>query len=285
LSGYVLESVAKAICDSVGYDFGCGIGQGAFKETFSATQADGVRVAGKVLKPGCSAERSDREVEAMKRCAHPNVAALLELSAIDVDGVQYPFIIEAFMSGGTLEDRLRAGLISRSELLKIGDALIGAVDHIAAKELVHRDFKPANIMFADAQGDAVIGDFGIVRDLRKDSLTQTYLSSGPGTPFFAAPEQLTNDKALIDWRTDQFALAVTLVIAHFGFHPYRRDGENDNQAISRVASRSGPSPTFVQMATQVELPALIKMLAPWPVERFRTPSMLLNAWRAQRGGD
>ena len=54
------------------------------------------------------------------------------------------------------------------------------------RRLVHRDFKPANIMFADAQGNAVIGDFGIVRDLRKDSLTQTYLSSGPGTPFFAA---------------------------------------------------------------------------------------------------
>jgi serine/threonine protein kinase len=285
LSDYGLESVAKAICESVGYDFGCGIGRGAFKETFSATQADGVCVAVKVLKPGCSAERSDREVEAMKRCAHPNVVALLELSTIDFGGVQYPFIIEAFMSGGTLEDRLQDGLISRSELLKVGKALISALEHIASQELVHRDFKPANIMFPDTQGEAVVGDFGIVRDLRKDSLTQTYLSSGPGTPYFAAPEQLTNDKALIDWRTDQFALGITLVIAHFGFHPYRRDGDNDSQAIGRVASRSGPSSTFIQMATEAELPALIKMLAPWPVERFRTPSMLSDGWCAQRGGD
>lgn len=48
----------------------------------------------------------------MKRCAHPNVVALLELSRIDFGGVQYSFIIEAFMSGGTLEDRLQDGLIS-----------------------------------------------------------------------------------------------------------------------------------------------------------------------------
>jgi serine/threonine protein kinase len=285
LSAYALEGIAKAICDLVGYEYGSGIGQGAFKETFSATQKDGARVAVKVLKPGCSAERSDREVDAMKRCSHPNVAALLELSSIEIEGVQYPFIIEAFMSGGTLDDRLRAGLISRSELCSIGDALIGALDHIAARDLVHRDFKPANIMFAAAQGNAVIGDFGIVRDLTKDSLTQTYLSSGPGTPFFAAAEQLNNEKALIDWRTDQFALGVTLAVSHFGFHPYKWPGENDSQAVRRVASRSCPSPLFIDAATQDDLPVLIKMVAPWPVERFRTPPILLEAWRAQRGGN
>jgi serine/threonine protein kinase len=285
LSAYALEPVAKAICDALGYTFGDGIGSGSFKETFSATQPDGVRVALKVLKPGCSTERSDREVEAMKRCAHPNIASLVELAQIEIAGIRHPYIVEKFMGGGTLEDRLRTRLIRRGELLKIGESLIGAVGHIAAQDLVHRDFKPANIMFADTEGEAVIGDFGIVRDLKRESITKTYFPSGPGTPYFAAPEQLTNDKALIDWRTDQFALATTLAIAHFGVHPYRWDGEDENQAIARVANRSGPSPTFVQLATHAELPALIKMLAPWPVERFRTPTMLLEAWRDQRGGD
>jgi len=285
VSVYALEHIAVAICEALGYKFGSGIGAGSFKETFSATRADGVRIALKVLKPGCSTERSDREVEAMKRCAHPNVASLLELSEIEIAGTRHSFIVEKFMAGGTLEDRLRTQLISRSELLKIGDSLIGAVGHIAAQDLVHRDFKPANIMFADTEGEAVIGDFGVVRDLKRESLTMTYFPSGPGTPYFAAPEQLTNDKALIDWRTDQFALGTTLAIAHFGVHPYRWDGEDENQAIARVAGRSGPSPTFVQMATHAELPALIKILAPWPVERFRTPAMLLEAWRAQRDGD
>jgi serine/threonine protein kinase len=210
----------------------------------------------------------------------------IEGSALRTLAIGRSWISVATSLGGPAPPGFAAhGLISRSELLKIGDALISAVDHIAARDLVHRDFKPANIMFAATKGDAVIGDFGIVRDLRKDSLTQSYLSSGPGTPFFAAPEQLTNDKAMIDWRTDQFALGVTLAISHFGFHPYRRNGENDSETVSRVASRSGPSPSFVETATRAELPALIKMLAPWPVERFRTPPLLLEAWRAQRGDD
>jgi serine/threonine protein kinase len=283
LAAYSLESVARAICTSAGYTFGGGIGQGAFKETFLATQPTGTQIALKILKPGCSSERSDREIEAMKRCSHPNIAALLQLSNIDHGGARYMFVIEAFMPGGTLDDRLKHSLLTRGELLEMGASLISALDHIASHDLVHRDFKPANILFTSAGGEPVVGDFGIVRDLRKESLTQTYLPTGPGTPYFAAPEQLTNDKALIDWRTDQFALGTTLSLAHFGFHPYRRTGEDDNQAIQRAAARSGPAPEFVKAATREKLPALLKMVAPWPVARYRTPSELLDGWLAQNG--
>jgi serine/threonine protein kinase len=281
LAEYRLEAVAKAICDANGYTLGLGIGSGSFKETFSATHPDGRALAIKVLKPGCPAERSIREIEAMKRCSHPNVAALLELSTIDEGGVQYTFPMEAFMAGGTLDDRLKNGRIDREQLLEIGAVLIQAVEHIASRGLVHRDIKPANIMFENEDSPAILGDFGIVRDLTKSSLTHTYVPSGPCTPYFAAPEQLNNDKALIDWRTDQFALGTTLTVSHFGFHPYRTVGDEDGQSVVRVSSRSGPSAEFVDAATAGGLPVLAAMLSPWPVQRYRTPSLLLSAWRAQ----
>jgi serine/threonine protein kinase len=220
----------------------------------------------------------------MKRCSHPNVAALLDLSSIDFKGASYTFLIEPFMAGGTLDDRLKEGRIGREQVLEMGEALINAVGHIAAQDLVHRDIKPANIMFASQQSHAVIGDFGIVRDLTKESLTATYFASGPCTPYFAAPEQLNNEKLLIDWRTDQFAVATTLAVAHFGFHPYRPAQGQDDQAVTRVVMRSGIPDAFVQEAHQSGLPVLATMLAPWPVQRYRTPSLLLSAWVAQRGG-
>lgn len=281
MSGYVFEEVAKAVCRFGGFEFGTGVGRGAFKETFSAVDGAGRAIAVKILKPGCSNERSTREIEAMKRCSHPNVASLIELSSIEFAGTQYTFIIEPFMAGGTLEDRLRTGPFGREQVLRVGGELICAIEHIAAHDLVHRDIKPANIMFLYENSPAVIGDFGIVRDLTKTSLTETFLASGPCTPFFAAPEQLNNEKALIDWRTDQFALATTLTIGHFGAHPYADVGDRGDEAVFRVCSRSGPSKTFVREAQLAGLPILPKMLEPWPVRRFRTPQLLFEAWIAQ----
>src|SRR5580698_3710063 len=136
---YVLEPVAQAICAASNYDYGGGIGQGSFKETFLVTRSDGTQLALKVIKPGCSRERSDREVDAMKRCNHPNIIRLLELAEFDHAKTRYSYLVEAFMGGGTLDEHLRKGLLNRRQLLALGDELIRAVSHIADNDLVHRD--------------------------------------------------------------------------------------------------------------------------------------------------
>ena len=74
-----LESVARAICGSGGFQFHEGIAEGSFKETYLIQKSDGTRLALKVLKPGASPERSSREVEAMQ-VEHPNIAALIVLA-------------------------------------------------------------------------------------------------------------------------------------------------------------------------------------------------------------
>ena len=280
MSEYALEGVALAICLQERFTLVSPVGKGAYKETFAVSDGAGRKVALKVLKPGCTSERNEREVAAMKACSHPNVAELLKLGSIIIDGVPHAFMTERFLAGGTLEDKLKVALLDRQAVLDIGEALIQAVANIASNGLVHRDFKPANIMF-DGDGNPVISDFGVVRDLGKSSLTQTYFASGPGTPYFAAPEQLNNDKSLIDWRTDQFALAVTLAIAHFGSHPFLDSGESEALAVDRVAARLGPSKNFKKEAQRAGLESLVKMLSTWPVGRYRTPVQLLTAWRVQ----
>ena len=104
----------------------------------------------------------------MKRCSHPNIIALLELAEFEHAGLKYGYLVERFMEGGTLDERLLKSLLNRKEVLSLGDELILAVGHIAENDLVHRDLKPANIMYPAAGSEAVVGDFGIVRDLEEN---------------------------------------------------------------------------------------------------------------------
>ena len=170
-----------------------GVGKGAFKETFHV-KADGVSEALKIYRPGFSAERTKRETEAMKRCAHPNIARLISIEPFKWKGTTYLIAQEEFLAGGTLTTRLeKSGHLNASQILDLGEALIDAVAHIASHDLVHRDLKPDNVLFREDGDTPVIVDFGLVRDLTQNSLTQTWALQGPGTPFFAPPEQLLNE--------------------------------------------------------------------------------------------
>lgn len=276
-----LKSVAEAISAERDYVFVAAAGAGAFKETYEVHDAEGKRLALKVFRSGMSAERTDREIDAMRRCAHPNIARVVAIDEFEREGERYVFLIEEFLPGGSLAERVqRDGPYTAADTRALAVALVDALAHIASHNLVHRDFKPENILL-DARGAPMIDDFGIVRDLTKESLTQSWALRGPGTPFYAAPEQLNNEKELIDWRTDQFSLGVVLSVITFGVHPYQRDGMTMDQTVEAVAGRAGLADSFVQAASSAGFFALPKMLAAWPVGRFRTPELLAAAWATE----
>jgi serine/threonine protein kinase len=270
--------VAQAFCGANGHQFIGAVGAGAFKQTFHIVLATGEPQALKIYRPGFSPERTSRELSAMQRCSHPNIGRLTAIAGFYHDGVQHLLSVEEFLSGGTLTSRLQRGLLNGPEARGIGGQLVSAVAHIASHDLVHRDIKPDNILFRGDGITPVIVDFGLVRDLVSTSLTQTWLIQGPGTPFFAPPEQLRNEKIMIDWRSDQFSLGLVVALSLFGFHPYQHNGASPEQTVERVAQRGSQSGRFVDAATQAGMPFLIRMTAPWPVERFRTPDDLQRAW-------
>jgi serine/threonine protein kinase len=148
-------------------------------------------------------------------------------------------------------------------------------------DLVHRDLKPDNIMFQEDGVTPMVVDFGLVRDLSSTSITGTWLPMGPGTPYYSAPEQLNNDKELINWRTDQFALGVLLTECILGYHPYSEIGDDPARVVGRVAQKDGPTDRFKADVTRLGLPLLIHMTAPWPVARYRMPEDLAQAWQEQ----
>ena len=276
-----LEPVAQAICGALGCTYSGQAGEGAFKQTFRVEQHGQPRAL-KVYNPGFPVERTQRELNAVMRCRHPNIGTLSAASIFDTGTEQFLFTLEDFLEGGTLSTRTAAGrLLQPAEGKAIGAQLIDAVAHIASHHFVHRDIKPDNILFKADGRTPVLVDFGLVRDLRDSSLTQTWLLQGPGTPLFAPAEQLLNDKDLIGWRSDQFSLGVTLSYAIFGAHPYSDTGLTNPEIVGRVAERRPPGTWFVERANAVGLTALPRMVNPWPIERFRTPADLATAWANQ----
>jgi len=220
----------------------------------------------------------------MKRCSHPNVARLERLAEFEYLGSCYTYLIEPFLEGGTLHSRIeRKGLLRRDEALKLGGSLIDALGHIADQDLVHRDLKGENVMFQSQDHEPIIVDFGLVRDLRQSSLTHTWAIRGPGTPLYAPPEQLNNEKDLIDWRSDQFSLGVMLSYCVFGFHPFSDEGLADAAVVERVASRGAHADRFLSAIDSQRLPVLKRMVNVWPVRRVRTPAQLLQLCQQQKG--
>lgn len=250
---------------------------GASKETYRGVAVGGGPVALKVVnRDKIDEERTDREIAALKRCCTPRVAKLFERVIFQAsDGKTYDVVVEEFLGGGCLSDLLPT--MPLDEVRRIALELATALGEIFPLRLVHRDIKPANVMFRESGNIPVLVDFGLVRDLAESSLTMTWLPSGPGTRFYSPPEQLLNEKNLIDWRSDQFALGVLVAERLFGRHPYQDEGMTPQEAIRSVAQRSPLPASFLRCARDADFQFLERMLSAWPASRFRQPQQLIAA--------
>lgn len=274
-----LELAARGICDLRQLTFGASVGAGTFKETFRVTDGDGEAIALKVYRPTASLARAEREIEAMVMCDHPNIAKVRFVEALEVKNQRLVYCLEEFLAGGTLRECVEQLPLAAHEARRLLRSLIAALDHLAVRGLVHRDLKPENIMLRADRQTPVVVDFGLVRNLGAPSMTPTWAPQGPCTPFFAPAEQLANEKLLIDWRADQFSLGVTFSLLALGVHPYAETNtDTAEQIINRVAMRKGPALSFAAAADRANLSPLKRMVEPWPVQRYRTPSELIVAW-------
>ena len=270
-----LNYVAATVCSQRSLTLVDELGTGAFKRAY-LVEKDGARYALKVapitpsLRP-----RFEREADALRGCSHPAIAVLHDVFPHSADGHEYWVSIEEFLAGGTLAERCIAGPLDPALVRHIGLTLTSALDHLRTRNLVHRDIKPANILFRTGNA-AVLTDFGIVRMLDAPTLTQDFLPIGPGTPRYAAAEQLLNEQRLIDWRTDQFGLAIVLAECVLGHHPFDTDGDLPH-AIARVARREPVPEATRERLASAGFPGLVKAMAPWPAYRYRMPNMFHDA--------
>jgi eukaryotic-like serine/threonine-protein kinase len=226
-----------------------------------------------------------REARAMAQLSHPNVVAVYDVEAHD-RGIA---LAMEYVAGGTLSTWVSATPRTFVEIL---DVLRRAGEGLAAAhrvELVHRDFKPANILVAD-DGRVKVTDFGLAKpfgsrsdDSRDSELSDdgiTHAGTVMGTPRYMAPEQHQGKEA--DARTDQYAYCVTLWESLTGSPPFSGPSLASLDQAKRAGPPPWPKPSEVPASV---VAALRRGLACRPHDRWPDMHALISAldlWRGRR---
>ncbi|MEO7729564.1 MAG: serine/threonine-protein kinase, partial [Kofleriaceae bacterium] len=183
------------------YELGEPLGAGAMGVVYRARDPELHRVVAiKLVRTSGTRRTSEagllREAQAMARLRHPNVVPIFDVGP--ADGAV--FVAMPLLEGGTLRQWLRGGRRSLAEILDrfiaAGHGLVAA--HAAG--LVHRDFKPDNVLLSD-DGEVLVADFGLARladpaqgsgvtggAAESEALSQA--GDVIGTPAYMPPEQL-----------------------------------------------------------------------------------------------
>lgn len=191
------------------FELGDQIGVGTVGVVYRATSPDiDEPVAVKLLNPNVSGdkgivERFEREIVVMERLNHPHIVR--NYGGGRMDGQL--FYAMQLLDHGSLKDRLRRGPLPWPQVAAYGVQIASALQHAHNHGIVHRDLKPSNL-FYDREGNLVLGDFGIARDLHAQAdITQHGMTVG--TFSYMSPEQITAD-ARIDGKADLYSLGCVL---------------------------------------------------------------------------
>lgn len=260
-----------------GFDIDRVIGEGAMATVYLALQRSLERkVALKIMAPALAAdasfcERFLREGKTLARLAHPHIVTVHDIGNV---GEHYYMAME-YLPNGTLRERIAAGLSPEQGLQYIRQ-IASALGYAHSQGLIHRDVKPANILFR-ADGTAVLSDFGIAKSL--DDRTQfTQVGFAVGTPNYMSPEQARGLD--IDGRADLYALGVVLYEILVGELPYM----GTDALSTALAHLTQPLPELPLQHNRYQT-LLQRLLAKNPDERFSNAAQLLAALDAQPAPD
>ncbi|GLZ78139.1 hypothetical protein Afil01_29460 [Actinorhabdospora filicis] len=198
------------------------LGQGGMGRVYLARSLGGRLLAVKVISGALAGDRSFRRRFAAEIAAARKVGGFYTAQVVDAaTEADPPWLATAYCAGPSLQEAVDVyGPLSGEAVEVLGAGLAEGLAAIHARELVHRDLKPGNVILAE-DGPRVI-DFGIARALDAAHLSTTVI----GTPGYMAPEQVTGAPA--GTAADVFSLGCLLVFAATGHGPY---GEGPTEAI------------------------------------------------------
>jgi tetratricopeptide (TPR) repeat protein len=223
-----------------------------------------------------------REAQAMARLAHPNVVAVYDVGVMSADHV---FVAMELVDGETMRSWAKTPRPWREIVAVMRQAATGlAAAHAAG--LVHRDFKPDNVLVG-SDGRARVMDFGLARlqgasaeeraartsDLQieaKSPLSERLTQTGAllGTPAYMAPEIYAGQGA--DAYTDQFAFGVAMYEALYRVRPFERNALVEKRAIAPTVPPASKIPTWLR-------DIVLRAIAIDPAQRFRSMDDIIDA--------
>lgn len=255
------------------------IGEGGMSRVFEAEDETlGRRVALKILnrhysRDAARIEQFRHEALITANVTHPNV---IKLYTVGYDQ-GYFYIAMELVGGGSLEQRIKeAGTVPEADALRIGREVAEGLRAAANAGLIHRDVKPANILFTET-GTAKVVDFGLAIFAERGGEASGEIWA---TPYYVAPEKVIENKE--DFRSDIFSLGATMFHALTGKPPHKAN-TNSLQELKVIKCRrvtlEDSGLRFGAHTHQV----VNTMLAFKPEERYQSHGQVIEELRLAEG--
>ena len=213
-------------------------------------------------------ERFFREAETAGRLNHPNIVTIYDVG----EDEDLSYIAMDYLKGSNLLAYCKPdNLLPAKEVLQVLTKVANALEYAHIHNVVHRDVKPANILYDRETGVLKVTDFGVAC-LTDSSKTKT--GTILGSPSYMSPEQLAGMK--VDGRSDLFSLGVTLYQMLTGELPFI--GESLASLMYKIANEKHPDVRLFRP----DLPSCVsriinKALAKEAEKRFQSGERFSNA--------
>ncbi|MFN0206818.1 MAG: protein kinase domain-containing protein [Planctomycetota bacterium] len=231
------------------------------------------KVALKVIRPESAASREstalfEREAGILASLANKNIVKAI--ASGEENGIHY--LAMELVQGRTLAEALleKKDFLDVPGFLQLFAQLARALAVVHEAGIVHRDIKPSNIKIG-ADGEPIIIDFGLARG--DDFASLTWTGEFRGTPYYAAPEQVSARHGGIDARTDIYALGASLYQCLTGRVPH--ESKTTEQLFHEILTKDPVSPRAVNrdLSRDVETVVMTAM-AKEPERRYQNARAL-----------
>jgi tetratricopeptide (TPR) repeat protein len=265
------------------------LGRGGMGEVYEGEDLElHEQVALKTLLPRIAADASmiarfKREIQLSRKISHPNVCRVFDLARDPADEsseAAITFLTMEFLAGETLEAILgREGRLSADGAVPLIDQMAEALGAAHRAGIIHRDFKPSNVMLVpNVDGlRAVVTDFGLARRVAPTGeTTATLTGKVMGTLDYMAPELLTGDAASVE--SDVYALGMVAYRILTGTLPF----PNDTPLAGAILRAKVPVPSPRSLTPELDPAcerAILRALDPDPARRFARTSHFMAAMR------
>ena len=259
------------------------LGAGGMGEVYLAHDAALQRpVAIKVLPVAFTRDqervrRFKQEAQAASQLSHPNIITIHEIGAQSIQGETQHYIVTEYIAGQTLRERLKAAPLDVAQAIDVAIQMADALRVAHEAAIIHRDFKPENVMIRDDGGLVKVLDFGIAKlgvgDAATERRGEEEMAPSPvaplltstgmivGTASYMSPEQASG--LPVDARTDVYAVGLVLYEMLTAQRVPR-----DEAGLPQLANALNGTPS--------DLAAIIrKALKPQREERYESAAALL----------
>jgi serine/threonine protein kinase len=266
------------MADLVGHQLGqylvtAHLGKGGMSTVYEATQASMKRTVAIKILPGALMHQDNflqrfyREVEVIASLQHPHIVPVYDFG--EYNGM--PYIVMANIKGGTLGDLINDGPMNPGDVTRIVQQMADALDYAHSKGIIHRDFKPSNVLL-DEQRNSYLADFGLAK--LGESPSQITGTGILGTPTYMSPEQAQS--SALTSASDVYALGVTIFQMLTGRVPF--DAPTPLGVIMAHVTQPVPTINILRPELPGETQAVIERSMAKEVEaRFSSPGALANA--------